>query len=49
MTTFQGFDVNFEEKLSETFRNVAHDVLNINEIKYNDEWAKQTFKFFPFV
>ena len=46
MTTYQGFDVNFEPNLSESFRKVPHDLLNINEIKYNDEWAKQTFKYF---
>ena len=53
MTTYQGFDVNFEPNLSESFRKVPHDLLNINEIKYNDEWAKQTFKYFhlfrPFI
>ena len=37
MTSFQGLDKNFELNSSDSFRKVLHDLLSINDYKYNDE------------
>ena len=46
MTSFQGLDKNFELNSRDSFRKVLHDLLSINDYKYNDEQAKKLFIYF---